>query len=525
MNGKRITVILLLTAIFVGALQLPPLAGNVTASNSGFNERNRGLFEAYFESDNITITLITPANQSTLVGTVNITLDVVSDYDPLNLTLFVDDEIYPDLNRTEISVGLQNVTIDTLTLPEGYLNFTFLFENASSGVVDRQSYPLLFEVDNHGYPSVEILAPSEEETFTGPDELYLNISSSYEEVYLNITVNGVPTEEWNGSQLVPVGPANYTINGSRYENGNNLVEVIVVTEEGLSDQAEAVVRFLDHVRFSIVGISNYGTVSGEQEFAIRVFTPYDSVNLTAFVEGDIADDVKNITVPQGRSDFTMNTTGYAEGEHEFLFVAYDGFGHSWSQKLIFIVDNHGEPSVSFIAPTRDIVVGLAEFTLDIETTYSTVSLSVYVDGEAVESLTNLTAPAGSYTFFLDTTPYSKWQHEVKVVVTTVEGLSDEATSLLGFANFKIEEILSAIVLIGIALTIPLMRLKKGEPVKTTFIVDAIFILVFFGVFFALGVSSLPVMIWHFNLASVWAFGTTLIATNWLIPLFTMETSQ
>jgi hypothetical protein len=525
MNGKRITVLLLLTAIFVGTLQLPPLAGDFTANTNEFNHIDPGMFTAYFDSENISITLITPANQSTLVGTVNITIDVVSDYDPLNLTLFVEDEIYEDLNRTEISVGLQNVTIDTLNLPEGSLNFTFLFENASFGAIDRESYPLVFEVDNHGYPSVEILAPDEDELFTGLDSLYLNISADYTEVYLNITINGVPTEEWNGSELVPVGAANYTINGSRYENGDNLVDVVVVTEEGLSDEAEAIISFLDHVRFSIIGITNFGEVSGEQEITIRVFTPYDSVNLTVSVDGDVADDVSNITVPEGRSDFTMDTTGYSEGEHEFLFTAYDGFGHSWSQNLTFIVNNHREPSISFTAPAQDIIVGLAEFTVNIETTYSEVFLSVYVDGDAVDVLTNITAPAGAYAFNLDTTLYTKWQHEVKVVVTTVEGLSAEAASPFGFANFRIEEILSAIVLIGIALSIPLMRFKRGESVRMTLIVDVIFILVVVGIFLALGVTSLPLMIWHINLASIWAIGTTLVATNWLVPLFTTATEQ
>ena len=80
---------------------------------------------AGFDSENITIVLISPANQSTLVGTVDLNVTITSVNGPINITVLVEGEIYfSDYNGTEIVPGSLNITLDTTLLPEGSLNWT-----------------------------------------------------------------------------------------------------------------------------------------------------------------------------------------------------------------------------------------------------------------------------------------------------------------------------------------------------------------------------------------------------------------
>jgi hypothetical protein len=163
------------------------------------------------------------------------------------------------------------------------------------------------------------------------------------------------------------------------------------------------------------------------------------------------------------------------------------------------------------------VVGLAEFTVNITTTWDTVSMTVYVDGVEVAGLVDITVTAGQNTFLIDVGNYTKFEHDVKVVLTTEEGENGEVEKKFGFASIRIEEIGSLLLLLGIAVLIPLMRKKNGQPIKPVLIVDLIFIIVIAVVFLALGVTTYPLMIWHFNLSSIWAIGIALIFANWTIP--------
>ncbi len=508
-------VLLFVTVMMVGAAVVAPAAPGATVNATSDCAAKAATFNpAGYDSPNITIALLSPANQSELVGTVNVTLNITSANGPLNLTLFVDGMIYPDYNRTLIGTGVQNVTVNTTTLSEGLRNFTLLFENQTFTPPDRETYHLVFEVNNHGPPHVTIVSPGVDDFFTGLDNLTLNITADYPEVYLNVSVNGEITPEFNGTK-VPVGLNNYTINGSRYENGENLVDVTVWTEEGLSASASRQVNFLDYVRFALLETVQYSEVSGEQEFRIKVFTPYDTVNLTVYVDGDLAPDVANITVPSGISTFTMDTTYLSEGEHNFTFIAYDPYGHSWTVELILIVNNHGSPEISFVGPSSDVVVGLAEFTVRIESTWDHVNVTVYVDDEPVPGLVGVSAAPGLFNFTIDVGNYTKWQHTVKVVVETPEGLTAETSRDFGFASLKIEEMASGIVLLAVAFSIPLIRLKRGLPVRSMLLVDGLFFVVTLGLFFVLGVNTPELIVWHLNLASIWSVGVALIFTNWL----------
>ncbi|MFW9955005.1 MAG: hypothetical protein ACFFD3_10675, partial [Candidatus Thorarchaeota archaeon] len=129
---------------------------------------------------------------------------------------------------------------------------------------------------------------------------------------------------------------------------------------------------------------------------------------------------------------------------------------------------------------------------------------------------------GEFTFYIDTNIYSKWQHILKVVVETDEGESAEDETSFGFANMKIEEIASLGILIGAALLIPLYRKKDGQPIKPILILDLVYLVVLVGSFLILGVTTIPLLIWHANLASIWILGGILVFMNWVFPIITAE---
>jgi hypothetical protein len=508
--------LIIISALMVGSIRMQPLAESDAEGLTGIGCSSRSMIRAGFNSENISIALVpTIANQSTVSGTFNMTVNVTSVNGPLNLTLFIEGEIYADYNQTLISAGSHNVTVNTTILSEGNLNFTMLFENGTFTPPDRESYTLVFNVDNHGPPILQLIGPEADSTLTGLSDLLVNISSDYSQVYVNVTVNDEITQEYNQT-LVSVGLTNLTINCSRYENGVFDVGITVYTEEELEVSIVRTYYFLDYVFFFVRGLAHYDAISGNAEIEIVVKTPFEHVTLSVLADGIQASDVANITIPAGRSTFNLNATGYSEGEHDFTFKAYDHLGHMYATMLTLVVDNHGAPIVEFIG-SEQMVVGLAEFTVDITTTWDTASMTVYVDGDEVAGLVNVTVTAGENTFLIDVGNYTKFEHDVKVVITTDEGENGEVEKTFGFASFRIEEIGSLLLLLGIAVFIPLWRKKNGQPIKPVLIVDLIFIIVIAVVFLALGVTTYPLMVWHFNLSSIWAIGIALVFANWTIP--------
>ncbi len=524
MSRISVVTLLVLCIVVLGSVQIGHQVSTETICKEDCSMGIVQRINAGYNSPNITVVLLSPANQSTLVGTVNISIHITSVNGPLNATLFINNAVYPAYNRTLIGVGAQNLTIDTTTLPEGRLNFTLLLEDYRFTPIDRETYYMVFTVNNHGPPSLVLIYPRIGDKFIGMANLTLNITSDYDHVYMNVTIDNVITPEFN-STLVPTGLGNYTINGSRYENGYHTIKVKIWTPEGLSATVERSVEFLDYVRIFITEITHYSEIYGNFEFKVRVASPYSNITICAYVDGVIAPDVNNITISTGKSSFLLNTTPYTEGLHNFTFIGYDAYGHKSVQRLTLNINNHGVPSVRFVEPTSDVVVGVAAFTINITTTWRQVNITVYVDNVAVESMVNVTVNAGLYTFFIDTSMYSKWQHSVKVVVITEEGLSAETTRNFGFGSVRIEEVLSVIFLFGLAMAIPISRKRTGQSIKATLIADALFAVVVFVLFVALGINTLALAVWHFNLASIWAIGLTFLGMNLLVPILVPPTEE
>lgn len=458
-----------------------------------------------------------PASGSEVLGVFNLTLLIGSDYDPLNLTLYIEGVIQADFNETSIGIKEQVIQVNTTGLPEGLLNFTLVFEYNITGENAVASYFIEFVVNNHGAPGIEFITPEELTTISGVTDLWLNITSTYSEVYLNITVDGNLVPEFNQT-LIPSGDGNYSLNSSMYENGDHIVSIIVYTPEGDTSVLDREFVFLDYVRLFVSGIAGYDIISGNASIPVRIETPYDNVTFSIYIDGVLAADVNNITLNAGLNIVRFNTTLFSEGEHNVTFKAYDSYGHGYSYTMILIIDNNGPPTLRF-STTADVVVGNTEFIIEVDSDWTTLEVSVYVDDILVSDYENLTIDVsdGIFSFFINVGNYSKAQHVVRVVMLTPEGETVEIERTFGFASLRIEEIASALILFGLAMIIPIYRRKDGHPIRPVIILDVVFIGVVAGAFLLLGINTLPFLAWHVNLASIWAIGSSLVFANWAIP--------
>lgn len=470
----------------------------------------------------ITINHLQPANQTKVFGTFDLVLIIGSEYEPLNFTLFVNTTI-SQYNKSSIGIKLQTVPINTLMLNEGAANFTLLFEYNVTGENAKAVYYLVFIIDNHDKPTIVVLNPSAGSTVTGLTDLWLNISSTHPQLFLNITVDGLVVKEYNSTPIV-AGAFNYTLNTSRYENGHHVIAITAITGEDEFRNISFTLIFLDYVRVWIAGVTSYDRIYGDAEITIRMESAFSNATLSLYVDDILAEDVNNITIYLGNNKIRFNTTLFPEGERTIKVIVYDDFGHMWIARMVLVIDNKGAPTLQFI--TRDtVVVGLASFELDIESDWTELLVTVYVDDVIVSGYSNLSAnvASGSYIFQIDVGNYSKSEHTVRVVMITPEGDTGDVEQVFGFATLRGEEMVSIGILFGLAIFIPLYRWKKGgQPLKTTLIVDAIFAAVVVGAFIVLGVNTIPFIIWHVNLASIWAIGSTLVFTNWALPLLTEE---
>jgi hypothetical protein len=473
------------------------------------------------DGEPITIGHQAPAYGSDVSDVFNLTLLIGSEYDPLNFTLYIDGAIQSDFNNTLIGIKEQVIQVNVTGLAEGLLNFTLVFEYNVTGENAFASYFVEFVVNNHGPPNVVMISPDEFDTIHGVTDLWLNITSTYGEVYLNITVDGDLVPEFNAT-LVPIGDGNYSFNSGVYENGHHIVSIIVYTPEGESFTLNRELEFLDHIRLFVSGLGSYDEISGDANIPVRIESPYDNATLSLYIDGVLATDVNNVTVYVGLNTIRFNTTFFSEGEHNVTFKAYDSYGHVYSYTIILVIDNHGPPELRF-STTADVVVGYAEFVVNVDTDWTTLQASVYVDDILVSEYQNLTIDmsGGTFTFYINVGNYSKAEHVVRVVMLTPEGETAEVERVFGFASFRIEEIVSALVLFGIAMFIPIYRRKDGHPIKPVIILDLVFLGAVAGAFLVLGISTIPFITWHVNLASIFAIGSSLIFANWVWPFIAM----
>ena len=109
-------------------------------------------------------------------------------------------------------------------------------------------------------------------------------------------------------------------------------------------------------------------------------------------------------------------------------------------------------------------------------------------------------------------------HVIRLEFETPENETTSIEKIYGFATIRIEEVASAAILLAVAFLIPLIRRRQGQPIRPILFMDLIFFVLTGALFLVIGVSSIPTLIWHFNLTSIWTLGTLLIFCNWVYPI-------
>jgi len=476
------------------------------------------------DGEPITIDHQSPANQTEVSGVFDLYLEIGSEYDPLEFTLFVDGVIH-EYNKSSLGIKSQVVAINTTGLVEGQLNFTLYFYYNVTGEDVSATYTLVFVINNHAAPTLVVLDPAEDTTITGLTDLWLNITTTHPELFLNITVDGENTVEFNGT-AISSGAFNYTFNSSVYENGNHFVSIVAYTGENTSSSTQINLVFLDYVRVWISSLASHDVISGDEELRIRLETAYDNATASFYIDGDPIAGLQDVMLYPGNNNVNFNTTLYAEGEHEIMVIASDDFGHEWQTTMILVIDNKGAPILRYTT-SDSVVIGVASFTINVDSAWDELVVEIFVDDEIVPAYNNVSVDvsSGSFTFTIDVSAYGKTEHTVRVVMTTPEGDVTEVDRVFGFASLRIEEIVSLGILVGLALIIPLLRKKQGYSIRTVLLVDAIFAAVVVGIFFVLGISTIPFLLWHVNMASIWAIGGILVFTNWALPFLVEEPEE
>jgi hypothetical protein len=179
---------MLLAVILAGAIYVQPLAmtTNDTSMVARLDDSHYSV-TAGFDSQNISVSLVSPTNRSGASGDLDITIDITSDFGTLNVTLLIEDAIYSAYNKTPIGTGNQLLSVDTLTVDEGNLNFTILLEYKDVTWDEKESFYLEYFVDNDLQNfEVSLLSPANESTVTGTASLLLNITTDF--AFVNFTL-------------------------------------------------------------------------------------------------------------------------------------------------------------------------------------------------------------------------------------------------------------------------------------------------------------------------------------------------
>ena len=175
----------------IDSTTLPEGMLNITVLFEKLAEKETIYLLYYVNNDgfDLSVALYTPTNESEINGLVSIDLNVTADVDTLNLTVYVDGEIY---SSEFIGTGNVSVIVDTSTLIEGHDNFTLFFQYDVLATYFSDSMYLVYLVDNDGVPiTIDHQSPANQTDVSGTFNLTLEIGSEYDPLNFTLFVDGV----------------------------------------------------------------------------------------------------------------------------------------------------------------------------------------------------------------------------------------------------------------------------------------------------------------------------------------------
>ncbi|MFW9944209.1 MAG: hypothetical protein ACFFB7_04365, partial [Candidatus Sifarchaeia archaeon] len=426
-STRRLLTVLLLAIVLGGVFQIRPLA--ITDSNDygAQLDTSRFIHLAGLDSQNISVSLVGAANRSGVSGTFNITLDITSDFGTLNTTLFIDDSIYSAYNKTALTPGIQNLTVNTGGLAEGNLNFTVLFEYENSTWDEKETYYLVYFVDNI-LPNFEvgILNPANESTLVDTASLDLNITSDFDFINFTLLVDDVAYPSYDA---VLIAAESQTINVDTTTLREGWLNFTLVFDYSIVNVQE---NHLYHLEFlvdndgqpitlTLVSPTNQSQVSGVFNLTVEVASDYGVANLTLFVNDIIEYSQYNETLlPYGVHDLTLDTLVLEEGLNNFTVFLWHN-SETVSYYYEFIVNNYGAPTVVILSPELDATfTGVQTLELNITSGQGSANLTISVDGVVTPEYNSTPVSAGVGFYSINGSRYENGFHTMAVSVKTAE---------------------------------------------------------------------------------------------------------
>ncbi|MHA2386651.1 MAG: hypothetical protein ACXAEE_10630, partial [Candidatus Thorarchaeota archaeon] len=445
-STSRLLSILLLAMMLAGVFYVQPLAMTTSDNSMAARlEKSNDVVTAGFDSQNISVSLVSPTNRSGTSGTLDITIDITSDFGTLNVTLFIEDSIYSAYNKTSIGTGNQILSVNTATIAEGNLNFTILLEYKDVTWDEKESFFLEYFVDNDLQNfEVSLQSPANESTITGTASLLLNITTDFAFINFTLYIDGTIFPAYDGTTIVGE-PQVVQVDTTMVREG--LLNFTLVFDYDVVDVQETHFHYLvfvvdndgQSITLNLLSPTNQSQVSGEFNLTVDLASDYGGANLTLLVDGEIEYPQFNLTfITNGVHDLELNTTILAEGALNFTLLFESnmtGEDARVTYLYFFSVNNHGAPSVVFLAPDEGVdFIGLNEFTLNITSDYEFVYLTITVDDEITAEYNHTLVASGAGIYSINGSRYENGAQTIVAIVETEEGLQSTTSRSFNFLD-------------------------------------------------------------------------------------------
>jgi len=320
--------------------------------------------------------------------------------------------------------GYYEYTWDTRDTPDGIYDLGFIAidkagNNATATVTG-------LTVDNTP-PSLVILSPGPDEILSG---IYtVNVSSSDAGSGFN-TSGGVFLRVDNaGENRMIGGPPvwSFYLDTANYSDGRHALTIVSRDDAGNS-VSEGIAFVIDNTFPEVAILSPVDSEFVEGVYTFQVFikdtVSTDKLNITVTSEDSQKVVLSKIISPAGDTvSLKVNTNVWPDGNYSISATASDLAGHTSSDLVIFMVDNH-PPVLSIISPVSGCIVSGI---IDVKALASDPFLDTVEKGVDGSGWSDITKP-------LDTTIYPDGQHTLTVVATDLAGHVTEQSIIITIDN-------------------------------------------------------------------------------------------
>lgn len=277
------------------------------------------------------VAIISPRKDSRVTGLFTITLNITSDYQYVNLTMFVDGKVTPEYNITQVPSGIYNAAINASRYTNGEHNVTALVRTME-GLTDS-NYTMLNFFD---YVRFRIISNENYDIVSGLVNITLRVDAitSNNRAWLYVDnqtteVNGIHIG--NGTQII-------SFDSTKYSDGEHTI-LIVVHDSTVHKWNHTVILIFDnHHEPNATWVGpTYWVVSGQVTFLVQINADYPTVNITVYIDDEVVPQYNNTQVASGLARITIDTAQYSEGKHTIKIVVRtpEGLEYTLTHEIAF----------------------------------------------------------------------------------------------------------------------------------------------------------------------------------------------